>query len=364
FHEYNRIRYDERQPLFSAIRVALRIDRETMNNMHGRKKNIELAFQKFISFFQQNNITIYFGSVMFDKDDVIYKNSFIQPQFPTFIQNYSWSILTSMGCRVQEKLNTNENFKEIFLSGMSLIDKEEQDDIMYYMCSRLYYRALKHYFIDFYEEFIDIWKQYYSFYKTSLMSQFPITLKNEVFIPCVTLTSSTDPIVKPFKLSKSNRVLREPQFGNLDNFIFVEFRDDNGNQLQSRDFVALCQHFKQYLTTGFIIGGRSYCYLHHAQSQVRFKQFYYYCEMPSCFTFEEAYRWMGNFANERVVAKYAARMAQCFSSTQPTIQIKADLVKYVDDIISSDNKYTFTDGVGMISKQLSNKVITVSPLFI
>jgi RNA-dependent RNA polymerase len=79
------------------------------------------------------------------------------------------------------------------------------------------------------------------------------------------------------------------------------------------------------LELGFDLGikGRTYRYLHHSQSQLKDKQFwFYYYNGQTNFSFEEAFAWMGDFQEERIVAKHAARIAQCFTSAEATIQVK------------------------------------------
>ena len=78
------------------------------------------------------------------------------------------------------------------------------------------------------------------------------------------------------------------------------------------------------LESGFDLGsiGRTYCYLHHSQSQLKDKQFWFYHhDKQTNLSFEEAFAWMGDFQDENIVAKHAARIAQCFTSAEATIQV-------------------------------------------
>lgn len=79
------------------------------------------------------------------------------------------------------------------------------------------------------------------------------------------------------------------------------------------------------LESGFHLGqkNRIYRYLHHSQSQLKDKQFWFYHhDGKTNFSFEEAFAWMGDFQDEKIVAKHAARIAQCFTSAEATIQVK------------------------------------------
>jgi hypothetical protein len=100
---------------------------------------------------------------------------------------------------------------------------------------------------------------------------------------------------------------------------FVEFRDDTGSAYLSTDLVPFLEH---YLEKGFHFNGRHYIYLHHAQSQIRNKQFYFYCEKEGGMTREDLEEWMGNFDDERLPAKNTARRTQPFSSTEATIRVR------------------------------------------
>lgn len=80
------------------------------------------------------------------------------------------------------------------------------------------------------------------------------------------------------------------------------------------------------LELGFDLGiqGRTYRYLHHSQSQLKDKQFWFYHhDGQTNFSFEKAFDWMGDFQEERIVAKHAARIAQCFTSAEATIQVNS-----------------------------------------
>ncbi|CAF4562200.1 unnamed protein product [Rotaria sp. Silwood1] len=173
-----------------------------------------------------------------------------------------------------------------------------------------------------------------------------MTWTNYVRIPWFCFTP-TRLIVKPYKFMRSNRVFRYVSNVNQ-SMAFVEFRDDTGSTYLSKELVPFLKH---YLENGFWFGGRYYIYLHHAQSQIRQKQFYFYCEHEGKMTREALESWMGNFDNERLPAKNTARRTQLFSSTQATIQIDKKFLEMIPDLKTTDGKYNFTDGVGQISPE-------------
>lgn len=71
-------------------------------------------------------------------------------------------------------------------------------------------------------------------------------------------------------------------------------------------------------------------------------------------------KWMGDFLNIRNVAKCAARMGQCFSSSTPTLEVQKYEVDEIPDIEREDEfgmgKYCFSDGIGKISKEFATEV--------
>jgi hypothetical protein len=107
--------------------------------------------------------------------------------------------------------------------------------------------------------------------------------------------------------------------------ILVEIREETGEALHANYFGILRWKFDEYLQYGFkLINDRIYRHLHHSQSQLKEKQywFYWYDEKNQTnLSFEDAYKWMGDFRNERVVAKHSARIAQCFTSSEETIRV-------------------------------------------
>jgi len=65
---------------------------------------------------------------------------------------------------------------------------------------------------------------------------------------------------------------------------------------------------------------------------------------------------MGNFTHIKVVAKYAARIGQCFSTTRAINGLSSPVPVVIDDV--ERNGYTFTDGVGKISSFMAQMIAT------
>lgn len=104
---------------------------------------------------------------------------------------------------------------------------------------------------------------------------------------------------------------------------------------------------------GISIGDRHYEFLAFGNSQFRENGAYFFCptEHLSC---DDIRGWMGNFSHIPVVAKYAARLGQCFSTTRAINGLsKPDIVKIAD---IENNGFCFTDGVGKISPFLAQMI--------
>ncbi|CAM4947264.1 unnamed protein product [Rotaria socialis] len=387
------IRDGKPMPTFSTIRIRIRVKEESSiletlerNQRIGQdisndeKKSlaqskyeeslivVRQAFRLWFDFFNNNRIQVSFGSIITKRislDNIMSLNSH---RFPTFIQSYSWAMLCNIGFRVQVQLYLCKNFvNELHAysdSRNNETDPSEVDDRFYRLCLYLHRRSLEYFFLDFDKEIqigISIYdEKYYSSKDRNLpKSNFTQLATATAYVPSVVLTPTTIKI-RPLKLCKLNRVLREKRFGNCLNFALVELRDEAQRLLFPTEFRALKDQILNYLKNGFFITpARTYKYLHHSQSQVKCKQFwfYYHDKENGYLSHDDAYAWMGNFDKERVVAKHAARIALCFTSSDKTIQITADRVTYVRDVKDQTGEYAFTDGVGTISTQLRDEIL-------
>lgn len=167
----------------------------------------------------------------------------------------------------------------------------------------------------------------------------------------------------------TNRVLRRYARENRDGrFLRVQFSDElsqgriNPCAEKSKDDELYTRVYRT-LYNGIQIGDRNYEFLAFGGSQFRENGAYFFCptEFLSC---DDIRRWMGNFSHIPVVAKYAARLGQCFSTTRainslskPDIVLVPDIEKVIDNGITKTT-YCFTDGVGKISPFLA-QMITV-----
>ncbi len=185
----------------------------------------------------------------------------------------------------------------------------------------------------------------------SMRSRIP---DNCVLIRSVTITPSTIVLNTPY-VEMTNRVIRRYK-EHADRFLRVRFEDDQfrgyariGATSQKTMDEVLSKVFRT-LTKGIDIGDRHYEFLAFGNSQLREHGAYFFASLPLAPTASHIRGWMGSFSHERIVAKHAARIGQCFSTTRairtagfPPVR-QSDLI---DDI--ERNGFNFTDGVGKIS---------------
>jgi RNA-dependent RNA polymerase len=103
------------------------------------------------------------------------------------------------------------------------------------------------------------------------------------------------------------------------------------------------------LLNGIRIGDRHYQFLAFGNSQFRENGAYFFCPAKDL-TCADIRHWMGDFTSIKIVAKYAARLGLCFSTTR-AIRSNKTAINTIEDV--ERNGHCFTDGVGKISDSLS-----------
>ncbi|KAL0311778.1 UNVERIFIED_CONTAM: RNA-dependent RNA polymerase 6 [Sesamum radiatum] len=110
---------------------------------------------------------------------------------------------------------------------------------------------------------------------------------------------------------------------------------------------------KDILVNGFYLCGRKYSFLAFSANQLRDRSAWFFAEDKNTGV-ANIKSWMGKFT-QRNVAKCAARMGQCFSSTYATIEVPlTEVNSQFPDV--ERNGYVFSDGIGMISADLAIEV--------
>lgn len=178
----------------------------------------------------------------------------------------------------------------------------------------------------------------------------------------------------PPEVELSNRVLRHYKDVS-DRFLRVTFMDEGMNMLNSNvlsyyaapivkmitsnSYLQRTSMFKRVnslLKQGFYLCGRMYSFLAFSSNQLRDRSAWFFAEDKNNpnLTVNNIRNWMGRFTN-RNVAKCAARMGQCFSSTYATVEVPSyEVEPELPDI--ERNSYVFSDGIGMITPDLAMEV--------
>ena len=107
---------------------------------------------------------------------------------------------------------------------------------------------------------------------------------------------------------------------------------------------------KRTMVNGIMIGDRKYDFLAFGNSQFREHGAYFFAPVGQIITAGHIRQWMGLFSDIKIVAKHAARLGQCFSTTR-AISCPSTRVVEIQDV--KRNGHTFSDGVGKISAMLA-----------
>ena len=157
-------------------------------------------------------------------------------------------------------------------------------------------------------------------------------------------------------LETSNRVIRKYNHVS-DRFLRVQFVEEGetgriAGSLPQNDRVW--ERVTRTLFEGIRIGDRRYEFLAFGSSQMRQSGVYFFCPTDhiSC---DDIRKWMGEFKHIKVVAKHAARLGQCLSTTREIRGVSIPTIRPIPDINASG--YCFTDGVGIVSDFLRQMII-------
>ncbi|OQU97853.1 hypothetical protein CLAIMM_03732 [Cladophialophora immunda] len=162
----------------------------------------------------------------------------------------------------------------------------------------------------------------------------------------------------------TNRIVRKYRRFS-DRFLRVRFEDEPYRG-QTKLYPAtngrmklIFERVRRTLKNGIVLGDRHYEFLAWGNSQLREHGAYFFASSQNpVITADSIRRDMGTFDHEKVVAKRAARMGQCFSTTKPVPVLSRNSWKRdpIPDIVNG--QYTFTDGVGKISPLAAQLVKT------
>lgn len=195
--------------------------------------------------------------------------------------------------------------------------------------------------------------------------------KHYVYVPRIIVTPTQEFLVPP-ELVAENRVIRS--YGH-EYTMRIAFRDEDFSKLQSTSLDGLVdvlnERVVQFLSTGVELCGRHFDFLACSNSQLRDHGAWLYAH-DGKYTAADIRESLGELDKIRCVATYVSRMGQCFSSTKESVKVKITegcSIENIEDIKKDyenslfkccgevrSGTYTFSDGIGKLSKALSKKV--------
>ena len=158
------------------------------------------------------------------------------------------------------------------------------------------------------------------------------------------------------ELDMPNRILRAFK-DKGDRFMRVHFTDENWERLAVGSarypMFDLVKRVKEKLGQGIVIGSRRYEFLAMSNSQLREHCCWFFASDGTT-SADDIRRWMGDFNDIKIVAKYAARMGQSFSSTitSSSLEVGPAELEEIPDIKDDSGKFVFSDGIGTISREV------------
>ena len=195
--------------------------------------------------------------------------------------------------------------------------------------------------------------------------------KHYVYVPRLVITPTQNFLVPP-ELVAENRVIRD--FGHKEG-MRIAFREEDFSKLASTYPEGLQHVLRErvvdLLSQHIEIGGREFEFLACSNSQLRDHGAWLYANNGE-HRAADIRGSLGQLNEIRCVATYVSRMGQCFSSTKEAVTVSIEAgcrVKQIPDVEKPYNNvyfkccgnwrsgtYTFSDGVGKISRALARKV--------
>ncbi|KAG2020116.1 calcium ion transporter [Coprinopsis cinerea AmutBmut pab1-1] len=163
--------------------------------------------------------------------------------------------------------------------------------------------------------------------------------------------------------TQSNRIIRK-YAGFEDKFLRVDFRDEDRLQYRwDREVdgsVFVRDRVGTVLKLGFELAGRTFEFLAYSSSALREHAVWFMSPFKKdgvIVDAESIRNSVGDFKGTELLKRpsmYAARLAQAFTATDPSVKIRRGEWEDVDDL--GEKPYLFTDGVGTISSALADRI--------
>lgn len=165
----------------------------------------------------------------------------------------------------------------------------------------------------------------------------------------------------------NNRVLRQhPE--NTDSFVRVTFSDENGDRLEvqySTNNDGIWNRIHALLNGALRICGRDFAFLGFSQSSMKSHTAWFMAPFADRKTDDYiqpslVIKNIGEFENFRSPAKCAARIGQAFTDTNVHVVLEDTEYQYTIPDVERNGR-CFSDGCGLISPELADKVMARYP---
>ena len=175
---------------------------------------------------------------------------------------------------------------------------------------------------------------------------------------------------QPPVLDFGNRILRH-YAKYRDRFIRIAFADEDFGSILQPNFNLIHENRIRYVIQhGIFVGGQHFIFLAYSNSQLRDQCCWFYCERydksiddspPP--TADAVRASMGDLSSIRSVSKYAARLGLGLSASELAVYIDEGGVTQIPDIVRLvdvgdwvDSERCFSDGIGVISQELAERI--------
>ncbi|KAH8117020.1 RNA dependent RNA polymerase-domain-containing protein [Phellopilus nigrolimitatus] len=292
----------------------------------------------------------------------------VQKELST-LTNFPWSIAFQIECLLHNGLITTDELSQLWKPIKNLADshRDMAGAILRAFVQHLSSIPRNEIRVD---DFLKFFRARPEYANAGLVSS-----PQEGLMAChhVTFTPTRMILEGPY-VTNSNRVLRR-YAGYRDHFMRVDFRDEDRLQYRwDREVdgaTFLQERVGGILKQGFDLAGRHFQFLAYSSSALREHAVWFISPFhhPDKGRVDAASirKEEGNFSDEQLVqpAKYAARLAQAFTATDPSVKIALGQWSEIPDMGSEP--YQHTDGVGTISRKLGSMIWTelckVNPWF-
>ena len=227
-----------------------------------------------------------------------------------FLSNYAWEMILSLGFRIKDRL-TLPFMEKVNSLAKSASNDQYPEHRFYAKMIAVYHKAKNNRFFSLCDEYDKI--------KPAWL---PPQQEGYDYVPRIFLTPYGR-YPKPLKAMRSNRVLRQTErFGPpVEHFCRVLLRDCDLECIHGEVLKEWSPELKKFLLNdGLSIGRQNYEFLLFSNSQLRDRSLTFYRPFGET-TVEDIYQWLGEFKQEKSIGTRLARMAQCFTSTTPGIEV-------------------------------------------